>query len=118
MECAQRNANEIHSQPASMKKLSSTNNQSRKTEFFKPKHKSNLSISNKNGKQFRAWYRLDELFHRVHEGHVCLVGRALDLKPEGPGLRLVADQRPPCTLKAPGACKIRRGCNVLQVPCQ
>ena len=31
---------------------------------------------------------------------------------------LVADQRPPCTLMAPGACKIRRGCNVLQVPCQ
>ena len=47
-----------------------------------------------------------------------LVGRALDLRPEGPGSRLVTDQRPPCTLMAPGACKIRRGCNVLQVPCQ
>ena len=52
------------------------------------------------------------------EGSVSLVGRALDLRPEGPGSRLVADRRPPCTLMAPGACKIRRGCNVLHVPCQ
>ena len=27
-------------------------------------------------------------------------------------------EKPPCTLMAPGACKIRRGCNVLQVPIQ
>ena len=27
-------------------------------------------------------------------------------------------ETPPCTLMSPGACKIRRGCNVLQVPIQ
>ena len=40
---------------------------------------------------------------------------ALDLRArvrDSPGERL------PCTLVAPGACKIRRGCNVLQVPMQ
>ena len=35
-------------------------------------------------------------------------------------VRLVASpgEKPLCTLMAPGACKIRRGCNVLQVPIQ
>ena len=37
---------------------------------------------------------------------------------EGPGSRLVANQRPTCTLRAPGASEICRGCNVLQDPCQ
>ena len=60
----------------------------------------------------RSWHFLCKL------GRVSLVGRVLDLRPEGPGSRLVADQRPPYTLRAPGTCKIRRGCNVLQVPCQ
>ena len=41
-------------------------------------------------------------------GRGSLVGRALDLRPEGPGSRVAADQRPPSTLRASGACKIRR----------
>ena len=35
---------------------------------------------------------------------------------EGPGLKLISEQRPPCTLIALGARKIRKSCNVLQVP--
>ena len=50
-------------------------------------------------------------------GRGCPVDRVLISGPEGPGSRL--DWRKlPCTLMAPGACKIRRGYNVLQVPIQ
>ena len=34
------------------------------------------------------------------------------------GVRSSAGEKPPCTLMAPGECKIRRGCNVLKVPIQ
>ena len=42
---------------------------------------------------------------------VALVGKAISSRPEGPGSSFVCET-PPCTLMAPGACKIRRGCNV------
>ena len=45
------------------------------------------------------------------------VGRVLSSWAEGPGSRL-AWRKLSCTLMAPGACKIRHGCNVLQVPIQ
>ena len=43
------------------------------------------------------------------------VSRVLSSWSEGPGSRL-ARRKLPCTLMAPGASKIRRGCNVLHVP--
>ena len=33
-------------------------------------------------------------------------------------IRCLPGETPPCTLMVSGACKIHRGCNVLQVPCQ
>ena len=50
-------------------------------------------------------------------GRGCPVNRVLMSGPEGPDSRL-ARQKLLCTLMAPCACKIRRGCNVLQVPNQ
>ena len=52
-----------------------------------------------------------------YQGRGCSVGRALSSRPEGPGSKL-AWQKTTCTLMAPGACKIHRGYNVLQVPIQ
>ena len=40
----------------------------------------------------------------------------LRLETGHPGTGLITDQRPSCTLKVLGAGKIRRGCNVFQVP--
>ena len=48
-------------------------------------------------------------------GRSCPVGRVLSSSPEGPGSRL-AWRKLPCTLMAPGACKISRGCNVFKFP--
>ena len=39
-------------------------------------------------------------------------------RPAGPGSSLSADKKPLCELIGPGACKINRGCKMLQVPCQ
>ena len=50
-------------------------------------------------------------------GRSCPVGRVLSSWPENPISRL-AWRKLPCTLMAPGACKLRRGYNVLLVPFQ
>ena len=47
--------------------------------------------------------RTPQSFPSQQGGRVSLVGKALDLRPEVSGSRLVADQRLPCTLRAPGA---------------
>ena len=52
-----------------------------------------------------------------HKGRSCPVARVLCSWPEDPGSRLTC-RKLPYTLMAPGACKIRRGCNVLQVSIQ
>ena len=50
-------------------------------------------------------------------GRSCPVGRVLSSWPEGPGSKL-ARWKLSCILMVPGACKFRRGCNVLQVSIQ
>ena len=50
-------------------------------------------------------------------GRSCPVSRVLSSWPEDPSSRL-AWRKLPCTLMAPGACKIRPGGNVLQAPIQ
>ena len=50
-------------------------------------------------------------------GRSCPVGRVLCSWPEGLGWRLTW-RKLQCTLMAPSACKIRRGCNVFLVPIQ
>ena len=52
-----------------------------------------------------------------HWGAAAAHSIVLSSWPEGQGSRL-GWRKLSCTLKAPGICEIRRGCNVLQVPIQ
>ena len=58
----------------------------------------------------QTWYYLISRYG----GSSFPVGRVLSSWSEGPGSRLLW-QKLSCTLMAPGACKIRHGCNVFQV---
>lgn len=49
------------------------------------------------------------IFLRAHAG---LVGKALDSRSEGTGLRLAVAKHRCETVKAPSVCKLHRGCNV------
>ena len=60
---------------------------------------------------------LSSLILNSQRGRSCPVSKVLSSQTEGPGSRF-AWRKLPFTLMAPGACKIRRGCNVLQVPVQ
>ena len=46
------------------------------------------------------------------------VCRNLGFRPKGPGLRLIANHKPSCTLTPPSACKIHRRYIIFQVPCK
>ena len=67
---------------------------------------------------------MDEAFKAVIKlkNLVQNIQRTFDQNPNGFGdlvrIRGSPGETSPCTLMTPGACKIRRGCNVLQVPIQ
>ena len=54
------------------------------------------------------------------QAYYGVLGRGCPVFSSGPEARIRSSpaEKPPCALMAPGACKIRRECNVLQIPTQ